>query len=90
MATLIQPDGELKEVQPRNGHDFTLEELRGFIGGGFIEIIHPAERPGCLLVIDEEGKLKGMRFNSAASLLYGNDGDVVVGPALLCREEEVE
>ena len=33
MAILIDTDGEEKEVSPKNGDKFSLEELQGFVGG---------------------------------------------------------
>lgn len=38
MAKWIKTNGEIVEVQPKNGTDYSLEELQGFVGG-YIEII---------------------------------------------------
>jgi hypothetical protein len=88
MATLIQPDGGETTVEPRNGSDFQLDELQGFIGGGCIELVYLPD--GSLMVIDEEGKLKGFTPNPVATMLYDNPDDIIVGPALVCKQSEVE
>lgn len=33
LSTVIFTDGAQKNVEPSNGTDFSLEELRGFVGG---------------------------------------------------------
>lgn len=46
----------MTEVHPKNGTDFKLEELTGFVGG-HIELVQTIGRR--TMVLDEEGKLKG-------------------------------
>ena len=65
-AKLFKPDGTMTPVEPQNGKDFQLEELNRFVGG-YIEIIRPLDIPGHIMVINEEGKLKGLPFNPMAS-----------------------
>ena len=91
MATLFQPDGTERDVRPANGRDFTLAELQGFVGG-YIEVVYSYNRRrqrGKILVIDEEGKLKGLPVNARASEIFSSPFEVIVGPALLCRDDEV-
>ena len=38
LSTVIFTDGAKKNVEPSNGTDFSLEELRGFVGG-HIELV---------------------------------------------------
>ena len=63
----------------------TLQGLQEAIGG-HIEIVPcGAEHfTHCVLVIDEEGKIKGLESNPYASKLFGSAIDCIVGPALLC------
>ena len=63
----------------------TLQGLQEAIGG-HIEIVPcGAEHfKHCVLVIDEEGKIKGLESNPYASKLFGSAIDCIVGPALLC------
>lgn len=67
MATIFYPDGTSKEVQPRNGFDFQLDELHEIVGG-YIEIVKCKDRH-YILVIDDEGKLKGKPRNEQATEL---------------------
>lgn len=90
MAFLLHPDGMWDEVEPANGRSFTLEELRDFIGGGYIEVQACRAKPGFILVVDEDGKGKGLPWNEAATILLGIPGDPVVGRALVCEDGEVE
>jgi hypothetical protein len=64
----------------------TLKELQKAIGGGFIEIIpkfsfyagHP-----CVAFCDEEGKIKGLKINEEASMLWEVGHDYLVGPVAI-------
>lgn len=86
-AKLIKADGKITEVVPKNGTDFQLDELNEFVGG-YIEIIRPPTKPDCLMVINEEGKLKGLPFNAKATALWLHD--MIVGNALLCHKSQLK
>lgn len=64
----------------------TLQELRKAIGGGFIEIIPNfnsySGRP-CVAFCDEEGKIKGLKVNEEASMLWKVNHDYLVGPVAI-------
>lgn len=88
MGKLIKTDGTVIEVQPKNGTDYTLEELQEFVGG-YIEVI-PAYEEGNILIINEEGKLNGLPRNGRATDLADIYlWDYLVGDALYCRSDEV-
>lgn len=57
MAKLITPEGKVTEVQPDNGTDFSLEEMRGHIGCSMIQICEGKD--GKILVFDEEFLCRG-------------------------------
>lgn len=89
---LIKSDGEKQKVNPKNGTDFSLEELQGFVGG-YIQILHMGR--GELMVINEEGKLKNLPLNrdaTAIANLRGRllEGDYIVGPALICHKSQIK
>ena len=67
MATLYKATGEQTEVKPKRGHDFTLEELQGYVGG-FIEMVGLTN--GLCMILDEEGKIKRKPVNRAGTLLF--------------------
>lgn len=90
-AKLLKTNLDVIEVTPKNGMDFSLEELRGFVGG-FIEIVPLS--PSQIMVINEEGKLNDLPVNALATnalyLAMGDFCDVIVGDALICDSEMVE
>ncbi len=66
MATIIYPDGTQIEIQPRNGHDFQLDELHAIVDG-HIEII--PTRDGRIMVGNDDSKLLGLPRSEAATAL---------------------
>ncbi len=68
MATILYPDGTTREVQPRNGTDFKLDELTSIVGGHIEIITLPDKR---IMVINEEGKLEELPANAQATALVG-------------------
>lgn len=90
MATLYRNDGVAETVTPKNGRDFKLYECYKLLQAGTIE--HVSLGDGTCLIIDEEGKFNSeYSVNREATRLfvraYGNV-DVIVGPALHCKESE--
>lgn len=82
---IIRADGAQQEYLPANGRHYTLEELKKAIGGGWIEIVHT--RDNRLMVMDEEGKLKGFPINRVATALYVHGlQDPIVGDVLVCEK----
>lgn len=90
MALHIKTDGTHTEVKPLDGRYFSLDELQAFVGG-WIEIVGLPD--GRALVCNEEGKLKGLPYNSEATGLwqrfYGLT-DVMVGDILIAEDNELE
>jgi hypothetical protein len=82
----IHSDGKVISVKPKNGKDFSLEELYEFTNGGPIEIVYL--RDGRLMILNEEGKLKRLPVNLRATQLYGND--TIVGDVLVCSKEYIQ
>lgn len=91
---ILKVSGERVPVEPKNGTDFSLEELKKAIGGGYIEVVRLGNK--VIMVIDEEGKLKkGMMPNVLASRLYNavkgfTNPDIIMGDALICNTEMVK
>lgn len=81
METLwITTDGKVSPVIPENGTDFTLDELQGFVGG-YIEIVWLND--GRCMIVNEEGKLDNLKFNTVATKLYNKNSDHIVGNVLV-------
>jgi hypothetical protein len=87
-ARIIRADGTETEVEPKNGTDFSLEEMQKIVGG-YIEIVH-VPRSRDLIVLNEEGKLEGLPLNQKATALYANPMDCIVGNVLVCPSDMVK
>lgn len=91
MATIVKSSGLVEETRPANGRDFTLSELQAIVGG-FIEIVPLDEEH--IMVVNEEGLLKGLDENKVATSLYHRKNKLttnyIVGDVLVCRCEEVK
>lgn len=68
-AMIYYPDGSHKPVSPKNGTDFSLEELRAIVGG-YIEVIYLPDSIH-IMVINEEGRVKNLPRNEKATQLVG-------------------
>lgn len=88
-AKIFKTNGEIIEVEPKNGTDFKLPELQKIVGG-YIEIVNLTKDR--IMVVNEEGKIYGLDINSAATeLLVQNGGcDIVVGNVLVCDSNMVK
>lgn len=87
MAKWIKATGDVVDVKPKNdGKPFTLEELRGFVDG-FIECVFLNGKQ--VLVVNEEGKLRGLPYNAIATetlrIARQPSNDHIVGDAILCE-----
>jgi hypothetical protein len=85
MAKFIKTDGSIINVEPKNGKDFSLKELQGFVDG-YIEIVYLPN--GDLMVVNEEGKMNDLPINMKATMAYGLD--VIVGNVLWCNKSQVK
>ena len=79
-------------LYPKNPPYFTLEEMQAAVGG-YIEFIHLPDNE--ILVIDEEGKLKGKQLNwNATYLAHAHnaiyESDYIAGDALYCDPGEID
>jgi hypothetical protein len=84
MAKIIKTDGTEREVEPRNGSDFSLSEMQRIVGG-FIEIVTLKDHQ--LMVVNEEGVILEMPYNKKASELYGQP---IVGNVLVCDSNQIK
>lgn len=91
MAKLYKTNGEIIEMEPENGSDFSLEELQGFVGG-HIEVVSISDRE--YMVVNEEGKLMNLPYNENATRAYnkavGVVADYIVGDALVCNKNQIK
>lgn len=91
MAKLYKTNGEIVEVEPENGSDFSLEELQSFVDG-YIEVAYlDNER---VIVINEEGKINNLPYNENATAEYNRAmkcrADYIAGDALICKHNQIK
>lgn len=89
-ATLYYTSGKTESVTPQNGKIFTLKELQDFVGG-WIEVGYLDD--GRLMVVNEEGKVNNLPYNSRATEIYQEHvyrGDVILGNAVVMDAELME
>lgn len=68
-AQLIKPDGEITEIKPENGNDFSIQECYKLIKCRMVEIVELSD--GRIMILDEEGKLKDeFDKNEKATVLF--------------------
>jgi hypothetical protein len=70
--------GEKLERSPVNGKNLELKEMQKLVGG-YIELL--SIMTDKLMVLNEEGVLRGLPYNLAASILAGRD---IVGDVIIC------
>jgi hypothetical protein len=81
MATLYQPDGRTKEMEPANGNYWTLAELQALVGG-YPNVVSTVDHK--FMVINDLGKVQGLELNIPATRLYIHGRkDVIVGNAVV-------
>lgn len=86
-SELIKVDGTTKTIEPKDGVSFQFKgEAYDLIGTDMIQIVYTHNDR--MLLIDEEGKLKGKPINQLATRLYQyGKHDPIVGDVILCDKE---
>jgi hypothetical protein len=59
-ATLLHQDGDIQGIQPANGTDFSLSELKDLLGCSYIEVIYldnEGDDDDLIMIGDEEARL---------------------------------
>lgn len=64
MATLYKTNGEVLEINPKNGKKFKLIEVQSYCEG-YIELVYLPNSE--ILIVNEEGRINGMEVNENAS-----------------------
>jgi hypothetical protein len=96
VAKLITPDGKCTPVVPKNGKQFSLKELQGFVGG-YIEMVAPPSKNGAVIICNEDGKAEGLAHNKLATEMWQAHAepgsmrmsDHLVGTILLCHRSQI-
>ena len=85
-SIIYHPGMPYQAAAPENGKFFTLKELQAVVGG-YIECL--PLKTGMTMVVNEEGKLKGLPYNDLATAIAYNSGymDIIVGSVLVCPDK---
>jgi hypothetical protein len=80
----IAANGDQKGIAPLNGTDYTLAEVQKHVGGLVEVLYNVGGDPATIMLVDEEGLLKGLPFNALASALAKRYivGTVIVIPLM--------
>ena len=85
---ILYVDGREEFIAPKNGTDFSLEELQTIVGG-HIEIVQLGNER--IMVVNEEGRLLNLPHNYTASRITSVLGIVdIVGNVLECHTSMVK
>lgn len=95
MAVILRVNGQVEEIEPENGMDFTLEEAQKIVGG-WVELLRIAgplpqydlPEKGLVMLVNEEGRLDGLPPNEQATMIFQRD--FIVGDALICRSNQFQ
>ena len=83
MAKIYTTNNQVRDVEPRNGLNFELDELQNIVGG-HIELVYLHDNE--IMVVNEEGHLLNLDFNHHATRL---SQCMIVGDVLVCRSDQV-
>lgn len=86
MATLYTTDGKAKIVQPKQGNSFTVDELKGLIGGDFE---CKAVGPNYMLTDKEADNVLPNKVGTDVYQHWYNSNDVIFGTVLLLTMKEM-
>ena len=86
---LVTSSGTMREISPMNGEYYKLHEMQYYVGG-YIETVNVGN--GKVLVMDEEGKLKGKLPNKIATVWLLTEGinDWIAGDAILIDRKHIK
>ena len=87
---LYKANCSMREIAPRDGRHYTLEELQGFVGG-YIELVYSKDGER-VMVVNEEGKLQGLAPNVWGTNWAYEQGmtDYIVGDVALVAAHRIK
>lgn len=89
MAKIYKTNGEIVDIEPKNGKDFQLKELKDIVGGYIETVTLPNDE---FMVVNEEGKIMGLPVNINATEIYHRKighWDYIVGDCLICKTSQI-
>jgi len=90
-AFILYWTGEKKDILPKSGKTFSLEELQEFVGG-YIEMLY-LEEGKYIMVVNEEGKYMTPQKNEQATRIASgtiDPEDYIAGNALVVHKSFID
>jgi hypothetical protein len=91
---IIKTTGEEIKVEPKNGTDFSLQELQKIVGG-YVEIVDISENE--YMIVNEEGHLVDLAYNKKATEIFKQSRyskfyrqHEIVGNVLICKRNQIK
>lgn len=90
-AYIISESGDVREIKPENGTDFSLEEAQQAVDG-YIEVVYLNDKQ--IMIVNEEGKFTKKCNQVATAIARLNRAlfnfDYISGDVILCPSEMLE
>ena len=92
-AKLLKASGEVVEIKPNNGTNFTLDELHKHFQCSLVEVINLNQDD--IMVVDEEGKWASNNVINVNATVLAQENraivfwDYVVGNAIVCNRKMI-
>lgn len=91
MAQIIKSSGDIIEIEPKNGKEFSLKELREIVDG-YIDIV--SLNDGRYMVVNDEGLINDLPVNFEASIMYYGKiamlkGSYICGDVIICESNQI-
>ncbi len=82
MATVLKTNGVRMDLVGENDGKLSLAQIQFGVGGYFSPIWIIDQ----YMLVNDEGRMKGLPINQKASEIYGK---IIIGDVILCSEEEM-
>ena len=92
-AKLLKASGEVAEIKPNNGADFTLDELYKHLNCSLVEVISLNQDD--IMVVDDEGKLTSNNVVNVNATVLAQENqaitswDYIAGNAIVCNRKMI-
>lgn len=91
MAQIIKSSGDIIEIEPKNGKEFSLKELQEIVDG-YIDIVRLND--GRYMVVNDEGLINDLPVNFETSIMYYRKIDIlrgscICGDVLICESNQI-
>ena len=87
-AYIISENGDVREIKPENGRDFSLEEAQQVVDG-YIEVVYLNDKQ--IMIVNEDGKFTKKSNPVATTIARINRAlfnfDYISGDIILCPTE---